>query len=172
MNQKAKSEPMTTAPSMKAAASAWKIHPAILKTAKRVGCDAFHASGRIDRTRFFAWLKNNRSLAEQAQAEGEQRDDLAELRRKKLENEVTLGEARIARIRDSIIGTAEAIFCWEVVWKIASDEASGVLPPELAEVFATRVESRIGTPFAEFRTPAVEADLAELRAQHKNEFPD
>jgi len=51
--------PLTSYPSMKAAAHALKIDIGILKDARAKACSAFNGSGAVHRERLLLWLKNN-----------------------------------------------------------------------------------------------------------------
>jgi len=129
---------------MRAAASLWKIPVAVQRVAKAAGCPAFK-NNRVNRSDLEAWLKKNPG----ALREGRKAEQIAELRRQKLQEEVTLLRAKLHRESEEYIDVAEALYGTRRCWEIVKEETANHLSPELHRLFVRRVENRTGLIFGE-----------------------
>ena len=128
--------------SMKVAAAKWGIPVPVMKIAKAAGCDAFCGS-RIKRPELERWLKQNPKASE----EGEMAATEAELKRRKLQNEVTLGDVKIDIQKRNLIPLAEAVAEWSRALSILESEYKSLMDPEHFRVAQTRAKSRVGKVF-------------------------
>lgn len=156
MNEKPKSKPKDNGTrtkkgeageyveSMKVAAARWGIPVAVQKLAKAAGCNAF-AGSRIKRAELEEWLKEN----PEAKGEGEALASEAELKRRKLQNEVTLGNLKIANEEKRTILREEAKNEWARCAAIVSEEAKLLMDKDAYRVFIDRVKAKTAEPFGE-----------------------
>ena len=128
------------AQSIKSAASLWKIPVAVIRIAKAAGCKAFVGS-RIRRTDLERWLAKN----PEATRAGEEKAHESELRRRKLQNEVTLGNLRIANEEAKTIPRDVAKSEWARALAIVHDEAKVILEAGHYRIFIDRITLRIGS---------------------------
>lgn len=126
--------------SMKVAEAQWKIPVHVLRVAKAAGCPAFSGS-RIKRAELEQWLAEN----PEAKAEGDQAATEAQLRRQKLNNEVTLGNLRIARERKESIAVIDAQTVWAIVVSVVQEEAKMMMDRDEYRTFVIRCKTRIPT---------------------------
>ena len=134
-----KIKPKKSATSMKQAASLWGISLQVIKIAKSEGCPAFVGS-RIHRDDLISWLEKNPSAA----GKGEALNDIAELKRQKLEEEVTLLRSKIAREDRVTIPLEEAKMEWGRASAIVQEEAKNLMEKTHYRIFIERCKSRIG----------------------------
>ena len=126
--------------SMKVGSVRWGIPVAVMKIAKAAGCDAFCGS-RIKRPELEKWLAENPA----ASNEGEMAATEAELKRRKLQNEVTLGDVKIAIAKRDLVPLDEARSDGARWIAIVQEEAKNLMEIDHYRVFCERVKSRIGT---------------------------
>jgi hypothetical protein len=148
MKNTAKSE---TSESMAQAESRWGISKEVQRIAKRAGCRAF-AGSRIHRAELEKWIRDNPAKARAAEKQGQQKQVLAELQRQKLQAEVDLLNARIAREESDSIRRADAKAEWDRAHRIDCEEAQALLPPDHFAIYVARTASRIGVLFGEQTT--------------------
>ena len=125
--------------SMKIAESKWGIPIGVLKVAKAAGCPAF-VGHRIFRPALVQWLADNPEITK----EGNEKTTEAELKRKKLQNEVTLGDFKIANESKKTIPRDEAKNEWARGMAIVQDEAKSLMERDHYRVFVERCRDRIG----------------------------
>ena len=136
-----KPEPETrdVAQSIKQAAALWGIPKATMLIAKNAGCRAF-VQHRVHREPLLKWLAEN----PEASAEGDSKTSEAELKRKKLQNEVTLGELKIANENKKTILREKAKEEWSRAVAIVQEEAKMLMDKQIYRVFIDRIKSKIG----------------------------
>ena len=136
-----KPEPETrdVAQSIKQASALWGIPKATMLIAKNAGCRAF-VQHRVHREPLLKWLVEN----PEASAEGDSKTSEAELKRKKLQNEVTLGELKIANENKKIIAREEAKAEWARALAIIQEEAKLLMEKDHYRVFIERTKAKIG----------------------------
>ena len=127
------------AQSMKQAESFWGISANTLRVAKAAGCPAF-VQHRIQREPLLKWLETNQD----AVGKGEALTDANELKRQKVEAEVKLLRAKIAREERETIPLDEAKSEWGRASAIVQEEAKNLLSKDLYRVFVERCKTRIG----------------------------
>ena len=125
--------------SMKAGAAKWGIPVHVMKIAKAAGCPAFSGS-RIRRAELEAWLDEN----PKARGEGEMAATEAELKRRKLQNDVSLGDVKNDKEKRNTIPLAEAKAEWGRAASIVQEEANQLMERDHYRVFVERCKSRIG----------------------------
>jgi hypothetical protein len=133
------------------AASKWGIPREVQMAAKRAGCSAF-AGSRIHRAELERWIRDNPVKAKAAERQGQERQVLAELQRQKLQAEVDLLNARIAREESDSIRRTDAKAEWDRAHRIDCEEAQALLPPDHFAIYVARTASRIGVLFGEQTT--------------------
>ena len=125
--------------SMKTGSARWGIPVAVMKIAKAAGCDAF-AGSRIKRPELEKWIAENPKATE----EGEMVATEAELKRRKLQNEVTLGDVKIDIAKRNLITMAEARAEWSRAMSILQEEFKNLMEPDHYRVACERAKSRCG----------------------------
>jgi len=125
--------------SMSQAEALWGISKSTLRVAKAAGCPAFVQS-KIYRDDLLKWLEKN----PEATGKGEALTDANELKRQKVEAEVKLLRAKIAREERETIPLDEAKAEWGRASSIVQEEAKNLLSKDLYRVFVERCKTRIG----------------------------
>jgi hypothetical protein len=97
------------------AAGAMGVPPEVLKAAKRAGCPAFHASGRVDGPEFREWMQQHGDSLTVAAPESSLKDKLLaeQVRKYKIHNdskmELLVSRAKVADAVAKILKAADAM---------------------------------------------------------------
>lgn len=130
------------AQSIRQASALWGIPVPVMRIAKSAGCPAF-VQHRVHREPLEKWLAENPEAA----GEGESAASEAELKRRKLQNEVTLGNLKIANEEKRTISRDEAKNEWARACAIVQEEAKLLMEKDAFRVFIDRIKLKIGNIF-------------------------